>query len=77
MIIMCKYSCFKCGIYRRAVNVKAREDEDIDDWLENTCALVLSRDHDSQSPNCHITKLDEVLIPTPEGIDKIGGLTRN
>ena len=72
--IQCKYSCFKCGIHRQTVTVRAREDEDIAEWLEKVCAAALSADHDRRSPHCRITKLDEVMIPVSEDCDKIGGV---
>jgi hypothetical protein len=73
--IQCKYSCFKCGIIRQIVTVRARESEDVVTWLNTIAAPAMSRDHDQRSPGCQITKLDEVMIPLPaaEG-GPIGGL---
>jgi hypothetical protein len=70
--IQCKYSCFKCGIYRRIVTVQAREDEDVVEWLETIAAPALSRDHDAQSPDCKITSLSEVMIPINKNCKKVG-----
>ena len=75
--ITCKYSCFQCGIQRQDVVVSAREGENVVEWLEKVCAPALSRDHDRRSPHCHITKLDEVMIPIPAGTTKIGSLPSN
>lgn len=72
--IQCKYSCFKCGVYRQVVTVRARLDtEDVKTWLEQIAAAALSRDHDHRSPGCRITKLDEVMIPIYQDNPKIGG----
>lgn len=71
--IQCKYSCFRCGIYRRTVTIPQRTDsQDVLYWMEHVCAPALSRDHDVQSPGCQITELSEVMIPAPEGTERIG-----
>ena len=72
--IQCKYSCFKCGIRRQIVTVPAREDEDVVVWLETVAAPALSADHDRRSPQCKITELSEVMIPSRDGQKKLGGV---
>jgi hypothetical protein len=70
--IQCKYSCFKCGIHRQIVTVRGRTTEDVVEWLNTVCAPALSADHDRRSPDCRITKLDEVMVPLFDDQDKIG-----
>lgn len=68
--IQIKYSCAQCGVYRRVVTVVARKDEDVVAWMD-TAAAACSRDHDQRSPQCHITKFTELLVPV--GAGKVGG----
>jgi hypothetical protein len=72
--IQCKYSCRKCGIHHQVVTVRQRGDENVVEWFERTVAPALSADHDQRSPLCIITELSEVMVPTPEGTDRIGTL---
>jgi hypothetical protein len=65
------YSCEQCGIVKQLVTVAAREDEDVVEWV-NKAALVMGRDHYERSPNCKITKLDEVWIPLRKNGGKVG-----
>jgi len=70
--ISVKYSCHQCGVSKRIVEIPARTTQDVVQWLNEVMAPMLSRDHDSVSPGCIISKLDEVFIPI-SGTSKIGG----
>jgi hypothetical protein len=72
----CKYSCSLCGIYRQEVDVQSRQDELITDWMDNVMIPALVADHEVRSPNCHPTKLSEVMIPMM-GSNQIGGCAFN
>lgn len=72
--IQCKYSCAACGIKKRTVTVAQREYENVVEWLETVCAPAIAADHYSQSPRCPATKMTELMIPVPEGTEKIGTL---
>ena len=73
-VIQCKYTCSRCGIYQQIVTVPAREDEDVVTWLNEVAAAGISADHSRRSPQCTSRTMDELLIPVPEGTEKIGGL---
>jgi hypothetical protein len=75
--IDCMYSCHQCGIVKAHVAVPVRQpDEDVATWVMDRVATAISLDHDARSPQCSITKLDEVYIPT-DGRDYIGGPVKN
>lgn len=68
-----KYSCPECGL--RDVEVKVpfrRSDHDVAEWMNELC-VILSRDHDERSPQCHPEQLADIKIPTPEGTQWVGG----
>lgn len=67
------YSCDKCGIFKRKLNVPVRGPEDVTQWLDQTVEKIAA-DHFARSPFCKATTIKELMIPTPEGIEKIGGL---
>ncbi len=72
MTIRVKYSCDQCGLRRVEVDVPARTTEDVRDWTDQTVRLVM-RDHDRRSPRCHPKELSQLMIPMPDGVDRIGG----
>lgn len=65
------YSCHKCGLNNVAIDVKAREQEDVIEWMEYLGG-ELARDHDRRSKRCITRHLVDVKIPI-EGADRIGG----
>jgi len=67
----CQYSCSLCGLSRVAINVPAREEESVTDWMDKTVRRIAS-DHRLRSPHCRARELTELRIPTT-GTDKIGG----
>ncbi len=75
--IICKYTCGVCGLYRISVNVQARMEEDIMDWMDKILTPTLVADHEFRSPDCHPSRFSEVMIPTPEGTSRIGGVVEN
>ena len=75
--IQCKYTCNLCGLFRISVNIKARTTEDICYYLENIVIPKLMQDHHQRSPNCHPNELTELMIPIPNGTNKIGGVVEN
>ncbi len=70
-MITCKYSCHLCGLKKIEINVKAREAEDLMEWMA-ILGAVLSADHNTRSPHCHPEKLADVMIPIA-GANKVGG----
>ena len=66
------YSCKSCGIKDRAVQVPARETEDVKVWVELVVGFAIWNDHNECSPGCVITKVSEVKIPIPEGTEFVG-----
>jgi hypothetical protein len=73
--ITVKYSCHLCGIVKREVQVRARGDEDVVQWLEQVCISDLVKDHSSVSPECRPSELKDIMIPV-SGSDKIGGVVK-
>lgn len=69
--ITCKYSCHLCGINKVEVDVPARGDEDILQWMD-VLAARLSADHRERSPHCRPITLSDVMIPIT-GTNKVGG----
>jgi hypothetical protein len=70
-----RYSCHLCGIEKREVRVRARENEDVVQWLEQVCMVDLGADHAAVSPYCHPTELKDIMIPL-SGVDKVGGVVK-
>lgn len=59
------YSCKKCGIVDRPVQVPAREHQDIDvvHWMQNIVARSVSIDHQQVSPSCIPDTLSDIKVP--------------
>ena len=74
--IKIKYSCCLCGILRQEVEVIARTDENVVEWLQGIATPAMMSDHALRSPECHPTKFSEVMIPIT-GVDKVGGPALN
>jgi hypothetical protein len=72
--IQCKYSCSGCGIHRRVVTVAQRGEEDVVQWIEKVLSPVIADDHANASSECRSARMSELLIPTPEGTEKVGVL---
>lgn len=75
MNITVLYSCAQCGANNRQVEVPARTTENLMDWMHNL-GIALSKDHDKNSPGCHVRSLTEVKIPAT-GVDRVGGAPVN
>lgn len=61
------YTCDKCGAVDRTVKIEERGDgEDIRDWMHRL-TVALSRNHDQNSPGCHVSKFANVKIPLAPG----------
>lgn len=71
-LITVKYSCHKCGIYRKDIDIPARQEEDVIAWMNDIVTSALSKDYDTSSPLCIINSLSEVLIPIQQFSKKIG-----
>lgn len=70
--ISCKYSCVLCGLRNVAVAVKAREEEQVTEWMDRTCVPTIMADHHQRSPQCYPESLTNIMIPVT-GADRIGG----
>lgn len=73
MTTRCKYSCRTCNLHRVALDVPARQAEDVSDWMTATVALV-GADHQRRSPGCPAKELTELMVPLT-GTDRVGGPT--
>lgn len=77
LTITCKYTCRSCGLQRVEVQVPARGDQDNPvHYLEQVVAMHISADHRRRSPRCASRKMDELMIPMPEGSERIGEPSR-
>ena len=65
------YSCEGCGLRDVGVDVPARGDEDVAEWMRGTVKR-LSADHRRRSPTCTARAMQEVKIPIT-GADRVGG----
>ena len=62
-----KYSCPKCGLVDREVNVPERTGGmTIETWMARV-SEYLSADHDLANPSCHVETLKDVKIPIATG----------
>ena len=73
MSITLKYSCHECGLYKIELSVPEREEEDVLTWMENTVGIQIKNDHSSRSPQCKSESIQDLMIPIPEGTQKVGG----
>lgn len=71
MTITVKYSCDVCGLTDVQVEVRAREDEDVTTWMDQTVRRI-ARHHSGTSPFCTARTLKNLMIPITNA-DKIGG----
>lgn len=67
------YSCDECGIHRRTVQVRARDERDVVAWMNEVLIVAISMDHEVKSPRCAARKISNVMIPVT-GAGKVGGL---
>jgi hypothetical protein len=74
-VLVVKYSCPLCRIKDREVEVRARESEDVIQWLEGTCFPAIGADHMTSFPACGATSLTDLKIPI-SGSDKVGGVIK-
>ena len=56
----------------RAVQVPARVDEEITDWMTKAVAEYVNDDHSRISPACDAAKITNLTIPMPKGSEFIG-----
>lgn len=73
MNITIRYSCRPCNLVKVALDVPARGEEAVTDWVRDVLELV-GRDHRRRSARCTSPTCD-LLIPLPVGSMKIGGVT--
>lgn len=63
--IRCFYTCERCGLDRRFVEVpKPEANQGSVQWLQNVCIPELLKDHSKRSPQCTTNEFAEVGIPT-------------
>lgn len=75
-LIELKYSC-SCGIDRVTVRVdERRPDEDVKVWMDRAVAAV-TEDHRQRSPACQAETIDELMIPIPPGVERVGEVPRS
>lgn len=75
MVTIVYYSCFKCGLDRVPCSVKAREQENVIEWMK-ILGEKLSADHSERSPDCHPKQLNNIMIPI-DNRSKVGGPVEN
>ena len=71
MTVTVRYSCDLCRISKRPVQVAARGEEGIGEWMDATLRTVAD-DHRRLSPWCHPSTLKDLMIPIT-GTDRVGG----
>ena len=76
LTIHCFYSCKSCGLVKTPVDVPARGEENVVEWLEQIAMRALAADHRQKSPTCHPKSLADVMIPMT-GTSKVGGPVEN
>jgi hypothetical protein len=69
------YSCHSCGIIDREIEVPARGPEDVLQWLEKVCAVVISADHLRTSPDCRAREMQNLKIPIGSD-DRVGSIIK-
>lgn len=72
MKITLKYSCHTCGLRKVEVDVPARTDEDVVEWMKKTVGEHVQADHQRRSPGCSATHVQDLMIPMT-GTDRVGG----
>ncbi len=60
--IQVRYSCAMCGITDRLITVKARGDEDVKEWMDQTINSI-AKDHAAKSPLCMSDRISNLKIP--------------
>lgn len=73
-MITVKFSCDKCGLKDVSVEVPARTNPDpsaVVPWVQ-MAALMCAEEHSRRSPNCLITKFENMKIPAPPEAEFIG-----
>jgi len=72
MTIQVYYSCPQCGLVQVTCEVTAREDEDLETWMNQTM-ITISNDHTRRSPRCQSNGVTNLIIPVVQ--NKVGGVT--
>ena len=67
------YTCVPCGLHNVTLNVKARQEESVTEWMDSILPLI-AQDHSSRSPRCIARELTNLKIPITNA-EKIGGVT--
>ena len=73
--IRVRYSCPKCGLKAVELEVPAREEEDVVEWMRDTTMRTWI-DHGRRSPRCGADELRDLMIPI-QGADRLGGAPRH
>ena len=73
-MITIKYTCDKCGIKSREIQVPARETEDqnLSHYLYYIIGRCVSDDHFAVSPHCKAKTITQIAIPAPKEAQFIG-----
>lgn len=58
------YSCAVCGITRQKLELKAREGQDVEHWMQQVAVPAAARDHRDRQPFCISTQLSELYVQT-------------
>jgi len=74
LTIQVRYSCPLCGLVDTEIPVKARGEEDVVTWMEETVIIALANDHNARSPFCKPKQLHNIMIPI-QNADRVGGPT--
>jgi hypothetical protein len=70
--IVCKFSCYPCGVRRMPVVCEVRgADEDMVAYTRRTAAHI-GKVHRMIHSHCRNPQLDELIIPVPESAPRIG-----
>ena len=73
-MITIKYTCDKCGIKSREIQVPARETEDqcVVHYVREIIGRCVSDDHHAVSQHCKAKTITQVAIPAPKEAQFIG-----
>jgi hypothetical protein len=69
-MITVRFTCKKCGLKKREVQVPARDTQTLNEWMEIVKHCVAD-DHRTAEPKCHNLKVD-LWIDEPEGSEFLG-----
>ena len=64
-MITVRFNCPQCGLIKHAVQVPAREHDQVDVvwWMKEVVTRAVASEHNRVSPQCRATTIEELIIP--------------